>query len=80
MLLKQKGSNIEDVAVYMQVCVLVLTEKWVTGGWSDALIQIIQINQPTRCNNSSSLLLDVYVQLSMFLASSRPSSGAQQLQ
>jgi hypothetical protein len=39
-----------------------------------------QINQPTRCNNFSSLLLDVYVQLSMFQASSRPSSGAQQLQ
>jgi len=40
----------------------------------------IQINQPTRCNNSSSLLLDVYVQLNMFRPSSRPSSGAQQLQ
>ena len=40
----------------------------------------IQINQPTRCNNFSSLLLDVYVHLNMFRASSRPSSGAQQLQ
>jgi len=40
----------------------------------------IQINQPNRCNNFSSLLLDVYVQLNMFRASSRPSSGAQQLQ
>ena len=41
-----------------------------------------QINQPTRCNNFSSLLLDVYsyVQLNMFRASSRPLSGAQQLQ
>jgi len=39
----------------------------------------IQINQPTRCNNFSSLLLDVYLQLSVFWASSRPSSGAQQL-
>jgi hypothetical protein len=39
-----------------------------------------QINQPTRCNNFSSLLLGVYVQLSMFQASSRPSSGTQQLQ
>jgi hypothetical protein len=28
----------------------------------------------------TSLLLDVYVQLNMFRASSRPSSGAQQLQ
>jgi len=40
----------------------------------------IQITQPTRCNNFSSLLPDVYVQLNMFRASSRPSSGAQQLQ
>jgi hypothetical protein len=40
----------------------------------------IQINQPTRCNNFSRLLLDVHVQLNMFRASSRPSSGAQQLQ
>jgi hypothetical protein len=41
-----------------------------------------QINQPTRYNNSSSLSLDVYsyVQLNKFRASSRPSSGAQQLQ
>jgi len=42
---------------------------------------IIQINQPTRCNNFSSLLLlDVYVQLNMFQASSSTSSGAQQRQ
>ena len=40
----------------------------------------IPINQPTRCSNFSSLLLDIYVQLNMFRASSRPSSGAQQLQ
>ena len=41
-----------------------------------------QINHPTRCNNFSSLLLDVYlyVQLNMFRVSSRPSSEAQQLQ
>jgi hypothetical protein len=39
-----------------------------------------QTNQPTRCKNFSSLLLDVYVQLNMFRASSCPSSGAQQLQ
>jgi hypothetical protein len=37
----------------------------------------IQINQPTRCNNLSGLLLDVYLQLNMFRASSRPSPGAQ---
>jgi hypothetical protein len=35
----------------------------------------IQINQPTRCKIFSSLLLDVYLQLNMFRASSRPSSG-----
>jgi len=40
----------------------------------------IPINQPTRCNNFPSLLLDIYVRLDMFRASSRPSSGAQQLQ
>jgi hypothetical protein len=44
------------------------------------LHQTVQINQSTRCNSFSCLLLDVYVQLSMFRASSRPSSEAQQLQ
>jgi len=33
-----------------------------------------------KCNIFSSLLLDVYVRLNVFRASSRPSSGAQQLQ
>ena len=37
----------------------------------------IKINHPTRCNNFSSILLDVYVHLYLFRASSRPSSGAQ---
>ena len=36
----------------------------------------MQINQPTRCNGFTSLLLDVYVWLNMFRASLRPSSGA----
>jgi hypothetical protein len=40
----------------------------------------IPINQPTRCKNFPSLLLDVYVRHNMFRASSRPSSEAQQLQ
>ena len=39
-----------------------------------------QIIQPTGRNNFSGLLLDVYVWLNMFRASSHPSSGAQQLQ
>jgi hypothetical protein len=42
-------------------------------------IVAIQINQPPRCYSLSSLLLDVYVRLNMFRASSHPSSGAQQL-
>jgi hypothetical protein len=42
--------------------------------------QIFQTNKPTRCKDLSSLLLDVYLQLNMFRASSRLSSGAQQLQ
>jgi hypothetical protein len=42
--------------------------------------KIIQINQPTRCKNLSSLLLDVYLQLNIFQVSCRPSSEAQQLQ
>jgi hypothetical protein len=37
---------------------------------------LIQINQPTICNNFSGLLLDVYLQLNMFRAFSLPLSGA----
>ena len=37
---------------------------------------MIQINQPTKCNSFTSLLLDVYVWLNMFRAPLRPSSGA----
>jgi hypothetical protein len=36
----------------------------------------IQINQPTRCNSFTGLLLVVFVWLSMFRAPLRPSSGA----
>ena len=36
----------------------------------------IQINQPTRCNNFTSLLLEVYVWFNMFRAPLCPSSGA----
>ena len=43
-------------------------------------LSAFQLYQPTRGYNFSSLLLDVYVQLNMFRMSSRPSSGAQQLQ
>jgi len=37
---------------------------------------MIQINQPTRYNSFTSLLLDVYVWLNMFRALPRPSSRA----
>jgi len=37
---------------------------------------MIQINQPTRCNSFTSLLLDVYVSLNMFWVLPCPSSGA----
>jgi hypothetical protein len=40
------------------------------------VVESVPINQPTRCNNFSSLLLDVYVRLNMFRAFARPSSGA----
>jgi hypothetical protein len=36
----------------------------------------IKINQPTRCNNFTSLLLDIYVWLNMFQVPLCPSSGA----
>ena len=39
-------------------------------------VHMFQINQPTRCNSFTSLLLDVYVWLNMFWAPPRPSSGA----
>ena len=45
--------------------------KWVLKLWTS-----IQINQPTRCNSFTSLLLDIYVWLNMFRALLRPSSGA----
>jgi len=37
---------------------------------------MFQINQPTRCNSFTSLLLDVRMWLNTFRASPRPSSGA----
>jgi len=36
----------------------------------------VQINQPTRCNSFTSLLLDVYMWLNMFRAPPRTSSRA----
>jgi len=39
-------------------------------------MHFIQINQPMKCNSFTSLLLDLYVWLSMFRAPLRPSLGA----
>jgi len=58
-------------------------QLFVVSNWGKSrrgTLLALQINQPTRCNNFSSLLLDVYVQLNLFRVSSRPSSRAQQLQ
>ena len=55
-------------------------DKFVTINIGENVLLNNSNKSPTRCKNFSSLLLDVYVQLSMFRASSRPSSGAQQLQ
>jgi hypothetical protein len=43
---------------------------------SPFIIIQFKLNQPTRCNSFTSLLLDVHVWLNMFRALSRPSSGA----
>jgi hypothetical protein len=44
--------------------------------WKLIFNQKVQINQPTRCNSFTSLLLDVYIWLNMFWAPFHPSSGA----
>ena len=58
------------------ICTNFFSPSWVlrVPSNSSSIAVTVQINQPTRYNNFSSLLLDT------FLASSRPSSGAQQLQ
>jgi hypothetical protein len=52
----------------------------VITGLVKKFLTAFQINQPIDAIISHVLLLDVYVQLNMFRASSRPSSGDQQLQ
>jgi len=47
-----------------------------TGGHMIKNVHRFQINQTTRCNSFTSLLLDVYVRLNMFRALPCPSSGA----
>ena len=44
--------------------------------WISTNTPTIPINQPTRCNSFTRLLLDVYVWCNMFRAPPRPSSGA----
>ena len=53
---------------------------WIWKDDSADRLMTIQIKQPTKCHNFSSLLLDAYLELNMFRESSRPSSGPQQLQ
>jgi hypothetical protein len=48
----------------------------VTGVVIWRTFSMIEINKPTRCNNFTSLLIDVYVWLNMFRVPLRPSSGA----
>jgi hypothetical protein len=62
--------------IFISVCNIngtpVLVLHWATFTQSI----YFQLNQPTRCSNFSSLLLDIYIQLNMFRVSSCPSSGA----
>jgi hypothetical protein len=51
-------------------------QPWFVWLHNSVRLSRIQINQPTRCNSFTSLLLDVYVWLNMFRAPLRPSSGA----
>jgi hypothetical protein len=72
---------------YINVCIYIYIYIYIKQTKSSGILHssrmwnhVIPINQPTRCNIFSSLLLDVYVQLNMFRTSSRSSSGAHQLQ
>jgi hypothetical protein len=56
-----------------------LKEEYGLQMWAKKYLYSLN-KSPTRCSNFSSFLLDVYLQLNMFRASSHPSSGAQQLQ
>jgi len=79
-------SNSMEQDVYRKCCSILAVGKlpnvyfFKFKGYNSVHHHTFQINQPTKCNDISSLLLDVYLQLNMFRASSRPSSGAQQLQ
>ena len=69
-----------------------MQQPWLTSNLMHKILCIkLEINQgytiihgqpiiKNKCNNFSSLLLDIYVQFNMFRASSRPSLGAQLLQ
>jgi hypothetical protein len=57
------------------VCLATYNANLLTNISHSELGYWIQINQPTKCNNFTSLLLDVYVWLNMFRAPLRQSSG-----
>jgi len=80
------SENMEAPSHCWEVCYIILglsfdaayrTQRFITvTKKSSHCNRANQIIQPTRCNSFTSLLLDVYVWLNMFLASPRPSSGA----
>ena len=61
---------------YVALSVLWTMLSAIFAGFRHISCNMIQINEPTRCNSFTSLLLDVYVWLNMFRASPRPFSGA----
>jgi hypothetical protein len=66
---REKGTHIAWLWPELCFCICIkLKEGKVYGS--------IQINEPTRCNSFTSLLLDVYVWVNMFRVLPCPSSGA----
>ena len=61
------STNCEAALIHAVLCSCICQQR---AQWQQVFQ--IQINQPTRCNNFSGLLLDVYVQLNMFWAWGRP--------
>jgi hypothetical protein len=72
---------------YLSWIILRCTDPWIlnlkmkTVGCSELLVHLFSSNKsPTRCNNFPVYYPDVYLQLNMFRAFPRASSGAQWLQ
>jgi len=73
-------NNVSKWQMGLNLAFKVLIDKTVFKVCQAVHHHTFQMNQPTGCKTFSSLLLEVYVQFNMFWASSRPSTGAQQLQ